>query len=515
VGRLTAAGTQAVAHDITGASVSLRGVSKHFGATQALVDVDLDIEAGTIHALVGENGAGKSTLGKIVGGIYTCGTGTLSIDGEQVGRWDPPSALRSGIATIQQELSLVPALTVAQNVFLGMEPSRFGRLTKGMAERYRALDDQVGFGLDPDVQVRSLRLADQQKVEILRAIARQARLIVMDEPTSSLTQDEADRLHEIMVRLRDERRTIIYVSHFLEDVLRWADVVTVMRDGRVVRTAPTAQETSDTLVEGMLGRTLATAFPDRVTVDPDAPVVFEAAGVSGDLPHDIDMVVRRGEIVGLAGLLGSGRTELARLIFGADPLRAGELRLHGRPLSALDPRTAIDLGIAMLPEDRRGLGLVMTRNVRENITLAHMSQYSRAGRVSRAAERAAARDMIDRLDITPARVDGDLQVFSGGNQQKALFGKWTIARPDLIVLDEPTRGVDVGAKRRIYDAIIDVARAGSAVILISSELEEVVELSHRIYLIEHGRITGEVEAARHSADDLLRRLFGTDAGGSS
>lgn len=494
---------------LRGASVSLRGVNKRFGATQALADIDLDITAGQIHALVGENGAGKSTLGKIVGGVYTADQGTLHIDETAVGRWDPTTALHAGIATIQQELSLVPALSVAKNVFLGMEPARYGLLTGSLPQRYDELDRQVGFGLDPDVAVRDLRLADQQKVEVMRAIARDARLIVMDEPTSSLTQDEALLLHQIMDRLRSEGRTILYVSHFLDEVLEWADQVTVMRDGAIIRTAPTAEETKASLVQGMLGRPLELAFPPLPPVPDQAPVVLETHGLSGTVPTDITIEVRAGEIVGLAGLVGSGRTELVRMLFGADPVTGGEFKLNGDPVSHLDPVAAVAAGIVMLPEDRRGQGLVMTQNLRENITLPQLTSFAARGQISRRSERQATTEAIERLDIVPAHTEGAVEFFSGGNQQKALFAKWTLRPPAVLLLDEPTRGVDVGAKFKIYEAIIEEAARGAAVVLISSELEEVVELSHRIYLISEGRVIDQVTPASHTADDILKRLFGT------
>ena len=492
-----------------GARIGLRSVSKRFGATQALADIDVDIDAGTIHALVGENGAGKSTLGKVVGGIHQPDSGQLLLDGQPVGRWDAPTALDHRIATIQQELSLVPAMSVERNVFLGMEPSRAGALVGGMRERYEALDATVGFGLDPRTPVRDLRLADQQKVEILRAIARDARLVVMDEPTSSLTQDEADRLHEIMARLRAEGRTIIYVSHFLDEVLRWADRVTIMRDGRVVRTADTAEETKDSLVEGMLGQPVELSFPQRISLAPEAPVVLEVEGLSGGIVEDVDLTIRSGEVVGLAGLVGSGRTEIARLLFGADPATSGVVRVDGTAVDLHGPWSAIDAGLVMLPEDRRGQGLVMTQNVRENITLPRLRHFARRGRVRRSDERKATRSAIERLDITPARVNGELQHYSGGNQQKALFAKWTLRPPRVLILDEPTRGVDVGAKRRIYEALLEEASNGAAVLLISSELEEVVELSTRVHLVVDGRITGEVDPTTTDADEILKQLFGT------
>lgn len=502
-----------MASAVTGISVALEGVSKRFGATQALDDVNLSIGEGRIHALVGENGAGKSTLGKIIGGIYIPDQGELLLDGEPVGKWDPPAALAAGIATIQQELSLVPRRSVAENVFLGIERSRMGVLSGVQRERYEELEAEVGFGIPPDAEVGSLRLADQQKVEVLRALARRARMIVMDEPTSSLTKDESDRLHEIMDRLRREGRTIVYVSHFLDDVLEVADTVTIMRDGLITRTAPSAAETKQTLIEGMLGRTFEATFPEIPPVAAAAPVALEVEELSGEIPKDISFSIREGEIVALAGLVGSGRTEVARLIFGADAAQSGAIRLDGEEIPRLRPRTAIDKGIVMLPEDRRHLGLVMTQNVRENISLPRLRTFAQGGRVSRTDERRAVREAIDRLNIVPPDPEGELQYYSGGNQQKSLFGKWTLQKPRVILLDEPTRGVDIGAKRSIYDAVAETAAGGTAVLLISSELEEVVRLSHRILLMSEGRIIGEMDAERASVSEVLRHLF--DAGRSA
>ena len=492
---------------VVGAQVSVVGIPKRFGATQALDAVSVEIEAGTIHALVGENGAGKSTLGKIIGGVYVADSGVLRVDGQDVGRWNPPAALAVGIATIQQELSLVPARSVAENVFLGIERSTFGVLRGSVLDRYRELDERVGFGLPGDVPVSSLRLADQQKVEIMRALARNARLIVLDEPTSSLSRDESQRLQQLMRDLRSHGRTLVYVSHFLDEVLAVADTVTIMRDGRITRTSPAAAETKDSLVLGMLGRQLEVNFPAAPPVAADAPVVLEARALCGLVPKDVDLQVRAGEIVGLAGLVGSGRTELARMLAGADPITSGELLLDGVVLPRLRPHGAIRRGVVMVPEDRRALGLVMTQNVRENVTLPRLPKFRRNGAVRVGAERSAVRSVIDQLHIVPPDPDGALRNYSGGNQQKALFGKWTLERPRCIVLDEPTRGVDIGAKRAIYEAIVDVARAGTAVVLISSELEEVLGMAHRTLLMSDGRVIGEVAAGELDADQALARIF--------
>ena len=493
---------------VPGASVALRNVSKRFGATQALDSVSLHIESGEIHALVGENGAGKSTLGKIIGGLYIQDRGELLIDGEYIHKWDPPLALAAGIATIQQELSLVPARSVAENVFLGIEWSRFGVITGSELQRYEQLETEVGFGIPPHVNVGSLRLADQQKVEILRALARNARLIIMDEPTSSLTKDETDRLHDVIADLKREGRTIVYVSHFLDDVLEVADRVTIMRDGVITRTAPTSAESKPSLIEGMLGRTLEATFPSPPPAGQKHPVVLEARAVTGRVPKSISFKIKAGEIIGIAGLVGSGRTDLLRLLFGAETLQEGEIVLDGEVLGPLTPRTAIESGIVMLPEDRRNLGLVMVQNVRENVTLPRLREYaSPLGRIVQSEETEAALLAVDQLNVVPPELEGDIEGFSGGNQQKVLFAKWTLRTPKVILLDEPTRGVDIGAKRAIYDAILGIAAEGAAVILVSSELEEVVHLSHRVLLMSEGRLIGSADAGHLTMNEVLDRLF--------
>ena len=335
----------ALVETVQGARVSIEGVSKRFGATQALDDVSLEIEPGSIHALVGENGAGKSTLGKIIGGVYVADSGVLRVDGADVGRWNPPAALAAGIATIQQELSLVPARSVAENVFLGIERARFGVLRGSVLDRYRELDERVGFGLPGDVPVSSLRLADQQKVEIMRALARDARLIVLDEPTSSLSRDESDRLHALMRSLTAHGRTLVYVSHFLDEVLDIADTVTIMRDGKVTRTAPAASETKDSLIVGMLGRRARGQLPDAAGRRRRRTRDLRGSRPLRRDPAAVSFSVRAGEIVGLAGLVGSGRTEVARMIAGADPVTSGEMLLDGMPLPKLRPHQAIGRGV--------------------------------------------------------------------------------------------------------------------------------------------------------------------------
>jgi ribose transport system ATP-binding protein len=495
---------------LTEAAVSLRGVSKRFGATHALAAVDLDILDGEIHALVGQNGAGKTTLGKILGGIHERDQGEFIAFGQPVGRWSPRVALDHGIAMIQQELSLVPDLTVAQNVFLGIENHRFGLLTGRLVRRFEALNEQAGFHLNPRARLGDLRIADRQKVEILRALARDARLIVMDEPTSALTIDEAEQLHKIIAWLREDNRTVLYVSHLLDEVLQNCGRVTVMRDGRIVRTAPTAQETKASLVTAMLGRPMELTFPAATPVtDSVSPPVLRVDHLRRrPAVVDVSFEVHPGEIVGLAGLVGSGRSETLRAVFGADRADGGTVEVAGIRYGRRSPLGSLHRGVGMIPEDRRGQGLVPTMSVRGNMTLASLGKFVRFRLIQSTRESSAVADLLDELDVVPRRVDADVATLSGGNQQKVLFGRWLHASPRVLLLDEPTRGIDIGAKRRIYELIVDLASRGLGVLLVSSELEEVMSLSSRVYLIHGGRTIGTVDPAQTSLDEVIFRLFG-------
>lgn len=490
-------------------TVELSHISKRFGSTQSLDDVSLSIDSGEIHALVGENGAGKSTLGKIIGGVYEPDSGTLTIAGVTTNGWTTRQALSAGVATIQQELALVPALSVAENVFLGVEDHQIGILKRNLRHRFAELQVASGFNINPNARVDSLRIADQQKVEVLRALARDARVIIMDEPTSSLTADEVAKLHEVMKDLQREGRTIIYVTHFLDAALEIADRVTVLRDGRLIRTSPTSDETTDSLVEAMLGRSLDVIFPPRPPApSPDTrPILVLKSVRSGTAVLDVSIHVRPGEIVGLAGLVGSGRSEVARVIFGAEPLDDGEIVLGDHVYSNGSPRRSARKKLVMIPEDRRQQGLVLTQVVRKNISLPHLRMLSMGGFMRDRKEQALARRMVDRLDIHPPRVDHPVATLSGGNQQKVLFAKWIFGDPRVILLDEPTRGVDVGAKQQIYEVIAELAASGTAVLLISSEFEEVMALSHRVYLIREGRIIQELDPTQVTNDDVLFTLF--------
>jgi ABC-type sugar transport system ATPase subunit len=493
-----------------GASCAVRGIRKRYGAAVALDDVSLEVAPGEIHALVGENGAGKSTLGKIVAGAVAPDAGEILVDGEPVSYRAPRDAIRHGIGLIEQEFALAPDLSVLDNVFLGVELGERGLVDRAtQRERFAELAERIGFSPRPAAPVRSLRTADQQKVEILRQLVRDTRLIVMDEPTAALTRDEADRLLQITRELRDDGVTVIYVSHILGDVLALCDTVTVLKDGRRVRTAPAAEETTDSLVTAMLGRSLDVAFPVPSVPPADAPVVLSVRGLSRPPAfHDISFDVRAGEIVGLAGLVGSGRSEIARAIFGADPAD-GTVEIDGRRVRSRSPRTSIRRGLAMLPESRKDQGLVMVRPLTENVTMAHVGEVSRRGVLAKRREQRIVRDTLKSVDARAASTSLPVSSLSGGNQQKAALAKWLVRTPRLLLADEPTRGIDVGAKRGIYDLLHGLAADGLGVLLISSELGEVLGLAHRVIALRAGRIVGEYTADEADEETIMRAVFGS------
>jgi ABC-type sugar transport system ATPase subunit len=499
------------------AHVELRGIGKRFVGVVALSGIDLAVERGSIHGLVGENGAGKSTLGKIVAGAHRPDEGELWVDGRRVTYASPRDALADGITLIAQEPTVVPRRSVLENVFLGIERGRAGVVDgRALRRRWHELVEEVGFDLPPDAPAGSLRVADQQKVELMRAVARDARLIVMDEPTAALTADEGERLFETVHRLRERGATIIYVSHFLPEVLSLVDWVTVLRDARLVRTSPAAAETPGSLVGAMLGRSMELTFPDKQFPPHDAPVVVSVSGLTrAPTVADVSFEVRAGEILGLAGLIGSGRSEVARAIFGADRLDAGEVAVAGRRVRVRSPRAAVRAGIAMIPEDRKAQGLHMLRSIAENVSLPHMTVVSRGGVIRELRERRAAADLMQRVDVRAKRPSVRVGTLSGGNQQKVLFAKWLFRRPRVFIADEPTRGVDVGAKRAIYELIRSLAEQGMAVVLISSEHEEILGLAHRVLVMRGGRVVAALDRETMSEEAIMNAAFATEAGAAA
>jgi ribose transport system ATP-binding protein len=496
--------------------VELADVSKHFGAVRALDGVSLSIARGSIHALVGENGAGKSTLGKIVAGVLAPDDGRLLLDGEAVALRSPREALERGVAMIAQEVNVVAQLTVEENVFLGAEPRGAGFIARrALRRRYEQLAETAGFHLPATAAAGRLAPAEQQKVEILRALSRDAELIVMDEPTASLGGEETAQLHEIVRSLARAGRTVLLVSHFLREVLALADDVTVLRDGRVVRTSAAAAETEDSLIHAMLGRPLTAAFPTKHLAGEDAPAVLTVRDLHAPGVQGVSFSVRAGEIVALAGLVGAGRTELARAVFGAERPTAGTVEVaRGRGLSG-GPRARLRAGVAMIPESRTDDGLLLGRSVTENVSLASLAGVSSYGFVRRGAERRRTRAALDRWTVHASSPAAPVSSLSGGNQQKLLFARMLLCGPQVLVADEPTRGVDVGAKRAIYDLLIALADDGLGVLLISSELEEVLGLAHRVLVMRAGRIVSELSGEQMTESAVLGAAFEATAPGSA
>jgi ABC-type sugar transport system ATPase subunit len=496
-------------HAAKGTHVELADISKSFGAVRALDAISLTIAKGSIHALVGENGAGKSTLGKILAGVIAPDRGQLLIGGEAVAFRSPREAILRGIVLIAQELSIAPALSVAENVFLGTEPRRAGFVARrALRRRYDELAAAAGFELSGDLPGRGLRTADQQKVEILRALCRDARLIVMDEPTAALSKPDADRLHQVIRRLAAGGTTIVLVSHFLREVAELADQVTILRDGRLVRTAPAAAETEESMLSSMLGRSLGTTFPARRAVPLEAPVVLQARGLSAPGVHDVSLDVRAGEIVGLAGLVGSGRTELARALCRAQRLTAGTVSTAAGPLTGHGPWAALRAGLAMIPESRKEQGLMLGRPIAENVSLASLARLSDFGLVRRRAERQAVTGALGQVGVRVPAQAAPVSTLSGGNQQKALFARILLRGPRVLVADEPTRGVDVGAKRAIYELLTSLAADGLGVLLISSDAEEILGLAHRVLVMRAGRIAAELRGEAMTEAGILAASFG-------
>ena len=492
---------------LEGVHLDIRGIGKSFGGTRALHEVSVPIQTGSVHAFVGENGAGKSTLGKIVAGVFPPDEGELILKGATVGFRSPREALERGIALVAQEVAVVPQRTVAENVFLGAEPRRLGFVRRGaLLERFERVVADAGFEIPANARVGALPLAKQQQVEILRALAREAELIVFDEPTAALSAAEIQRFHEIVRRLATSGRTVVRVSHFLNEVLELADTITILRDGHVVRTGPGADETEDTLMAAMLGRSVGRTYPAKQLSAVDVPVALAvrdlyASGVSG-----ASLDVRAGEIVGIAGLVGAGRSELARAIFGAIPataaeLKAGSITLPGKPVGS------IKAGVAMIPESRKDDGLMLRRPVRENVSLASLRQFARSGFIRRGAESARVGDALRRVSAESA-LEAPPTTLSGGNQQKLLFARAVLARPAVLIADDPTRGVDVGAKRDLYQLMVEFAAGGVAIILISNEMEEILGLAHRVLVMRAGRIVAELSGDRMTEEAIMASAFG-------
>lgn len=483
----------------THAALRMTGISKSFPGIRALSDVDLDVDAGEVHAIVGENGAGKSTLVKILAGVHHPDEGTIELGGDAVRLSDPIEARRHGIGMVYQELNLVPDLTVAENILLGVTPSRWGLVNRrALRQQARAVLDELDARIDTDDLVGSLTVSQQQIVEIAKVYASRPRIVVLDEPTSSLSEHETQSLFRIIGRMTAAGIAVIYISHRLREVLDIAQRVTVLRDGRLVETRPTSGVSAPEMIRLMVGRELTDVFPKREVELGE--VVLSVAGLSrtGDF-DDISVTVRAGEILGMAGLVGAGRTEIARAIFGLDTIDAGTIEVDGVAVAIRGPRDAVRAGIAYVPEDRKRDGIVPQLSIKDNISLSVLKSVSVAGWIHPRAERTLALQKAHELSVSPPAISPRVDTLSGGNQQKAVFAKWLATKPRILILDEPTRGVDVGAKSDIHTIIGELAAQGTAIILISSELPEVLAVSDRIIVLHEGRIAAELPrgAAEH------------------
>ena len=493
-------------------AVELRGISKHFGGVTALDDVSLAIAPGVCHALVGENGAGKSTLGKIIAGIYRPDRGTLHLDGQQCRFATPRDALRAGVGMVHQELAFCPDLSVAENLALGRYPTRWGWLSRGAMER-RAVEllGRIGVTLDVRQPLRRLSTAQEQMVQIAAALGGGGRVLIFDEPTSALSQSDAERLLTLLEQLRARGAvTLVYVSHRMPEIFRLADAITVLRDGRHVATVARGATDERGLVQMMIGRPLAEYFPQHLQRPVGAPVL-SVRGLS--LPgrvQDASLTVHAGEIVGLAGLVGAGRSELARAVFGLEARARGSVAVAGQALRLRSARAAMRAGIGLVPEDRKRQGLVLSLGCRVNFGLSPLPQTRWLGWLRQGRERRIATEYFERLNVRTPSIDARVMGLSGGNQQKVVLARWLARKLRVLIVDEPTRGVDVGAKAAIHALIDELAQAGLAVLLISSELPELLALSTRVVVMRGGRLVGELPRAAATQARVLELMAGVE-----
>ncbi|HBV40071.1 MAG TPA: D-xylose ABC transporter ATP-binding protein [Erwinia sp.] len=489
---------------MTAYTLEAEGISKFFPGVKALNNVSLRVRPGSVHALMGENGAGKSTLMKCLIGIYRPDEGLIRVRGEAVAFQDTLDALRAGISMIHQELNLVPHMTVAENIWLGREPMKYGFVDHGSLNRQtRELLTRLNIRLAPDVLVGDLSIASQQMVEIAKAVSWNADVVIMDEPTSALTETEVSHLFAIIRDLREQGKAIIYISHKMDEIFTITDEVSVFRDGAWVGSSATADYTRQSLITQMVGRELTQLFP-KFNNDIGEEVLTVRHLQRKGVFHDISFGVRRGEILGVAGLVGAGRSEVMESLFGMANPDGGEVLIDGVPVNIDSPSTAIEKGLAFLTEDRKKSGLFLVLSVMENMSIVNMPEYSsRAGFVSHMQMAKDCMEQIRRLNIKTPTMDQIINNLSGGNQQKVLIARWLLAQPKVLILDEPTRGIDVGAKAEIYRLISELANRGVAIIMVSSELPEIIGMSDRVMVMHGGRITGILTKEEADQETIL------------
>ena len=492
-------------------ALEVRHLSKSFPGVWALEDVSLRVQRGHVHAIVGENGAGKSTLIKILTGVYGKDRGEIFLEGRPVTIDSPAAALRLGLAAIYQEITLVPDMTVSENIALGRFPAPFGLIDQGRlearaAEVLASLDEPI----HPRAPVRQLSAALQQMVAVAKALVQDARFLIMDEPTAALSKREIERLFRVVRRLKAQGVTFIYISHRLEEIFQIADHVTILRDGRIAGDLAVSEVDVDRVISVMVGRELHELFPRQPHVLGEEVLRVDGFTSPGRF-SDVSFSVRRGEILGIAGMVGSGRTELVRAVFGADPGARGYVFLHGRRVRFRDPREAIRHGVGLLPEERKTQGVVLSLSVRDNISLTIFDRLARLGVINRVRQSTLVGDLVRRLAIRTPNLEQLAMYLSGGNQQKVVLAKWLARRCTLLIFDEPTRGIDVGSKAEIYRLMTEMCQRGAAVIMVSSELLELLSMSDRIVVMRHGRVVGELPRAEASEEHVLNLALGVEA----
>jgi len=483
--------------------LTMSGVEKSFPGVKALDNVTIEVERGSVHGIVGENGAGKSTLMKILSGVYTKDKGTIIFDGERIESTTPHEAMERGLSIIYQELNLVNTMTVGENIFLG----RFAEMggMKGTHQKAREVLDRIGSKIDTWSYVQDLSVSHKQMVEIAKALAFNSKLIIMDEPSSSLTPDEMRKLVEIIHQLKSQGISIIYISHKLDEIFEFCDMVTVMRDGQVVGTNKVKDFTRSEMVSMMVGRSIEHEFPDRPrTVE--GPLM-EVNGLRTKKLHDISFTLNKGEILGLVGLVGAGRTEIVRALFGADKIKAGTIAINGEQVLIRNPRDAMKQGICLVPEDRRQQGLILPFSVENNISIACLEKLYRFGILDKLKEKQIAQKYIEKLRIKTPTTRTAVESLSGGNQQKCIIGRWLELSPRILIMDEPTKGIDVGAKYEIYLLMEQIVESGGSIILVSSELPEVINMSNRVLTVCEGRITGEFDPEKASVNEIMDKAL--------
>lgn len=489
--------------------LSFRSISKAFPGVQALDGVSFDVERGSCHALMGENGAGKSTLGKILGGVYVADSGEILLEGQRIEATDPLAARKLGIAIVHQELAFCPNMTVAENLCLGELPNTAGWLDRdAMKARARAMLAEIEADIDVDRPIGELTTGQEQIVQIAAALGTKASIVVMDEPTSSLSVAESEHLFKLMGQLKQRGITILYVSHRMEEILRLCDTITVFRDGKHVSTEPASKTNPDRVIHQMVGRDVVSVTPKHLERDLGEERLRVEKLASPGKFSDISFTLRAGEVLGFAGLVGAGRSEVAQAVFGLDPEATGRIQVKGRELAVGDVQAALAAGIGLLPEDRKRLGLVLSMNCRENTSLASLTKLATGGFVRMGEERSLAQRYAERLRVKAPSTESLIAGLSGGNQQKIALAKWLARECDILIVDEPTRGVDVGAKAEIHGLLDELACQGLAILVISSELPEVMNLSRRIIVLRQGKISGELPREQFSQPALMRLMAG-------